>query len=91
MKFKLDVTYSEEELKFIREHNCMILSEIKLAKTDFSKNEIPLRMLKYGGTYIAEICDDESAEPVWAVLSKWKGRYHFSSYYDSLESFASGL
>lgn len=28
MKFKLDVNYSEEELKFIKKHNCEILPEI---------------------------------------------------------------
>lgn len=91
MKFKLVITYSEEELKFIGKHNCIILPEIKLSKINFAKNEVPHRMLKYGGTYITEIWDDETDELVWAVLSKWKGMYHFSSYYDSLESLALGL
>lgn len=91
MKFKLDVNYSEEELKFIKKHNCEILPEIKLTMANFAENEIPHRMLKYGGTYIAEIYDDESDNLIWAVLSKWKGNYHFSSYYDSLCSLEQGL
>lgn len=91
MKLKLDVNYSEEELKFIKEHNCDILSEVKLSKTDFTGSEYPQRMFKYGSTYIAEIYEDESGELVWAVLSKWKGRYHFSSVYDSLWLLEQGL
>lgn len=91
MKFKLDIHYSEKELKFIRKHNCDIFSEIKLSKTNFSDNEIPRRLLKYGCTYIAEIRNDEGDNLIWAVLSKWKGIYHFSSYYDSLESLEHGL
>lgn len=91
MKFELDINYSEEELKFITEHNCEILPEIKLAMANFSENEIPRRMLKYGSTYIAEIYDDESDNLIWAVLSKWKGNYHFSSYYDSLWLLEQGL
>lgn len=55
------------------------------------ENEIPQRMLEYGGTYIAEIYDDESGKRIWGVLSKWKGVYHFSSYYDSLEALEQGL
>lgn len=57
MVFKLDVNYSEEELKFIREHNCNILDEIKLSKTDFSGNEYPRRVFQYGSAYIAEILE----------------------------------
>lgn len=91
MKFILDTNYSEQELKFITEHSCEILAEIKLSKTNFSENEIPCRMLKYGGAYIAEIHDDESDKLIWAVLSKRKGIYHFGSYYDSLESLEQGL
>lgn len=55
MKFKLDTHYSEEELKFIKKHNCEIPSEIKLSKVDLLENEMPRRMLRYGRTYIAEI------------------------------------
>jgi hypothetical protein len=57
MVFKLDVNYSEEELKFIREHNCSIPDEIKLSKTDFSGNEYPRRVFQYGSAYIAEILE----------------------------------
>ena len=57
MVFKLDVNYSEEELKFIREHNCNILDKIKLSKTDFSENEYPRRVFQYGSAYIAEILE----------------------------------
>lgn len=57
MVFKLDVNYSEEELKFIREYNCSILDEIKLSKTDFSGNEYPRGVFQYGSAYIAEILE----------------------------------
>ena len=91
MKFKLDVTYSEEEHKFLEEHNCAILSEIKLSKVDFLKHEAPRRMFQYGGTYISETFDDESDGFMWAVLSKWKGVWHFTEYYDTLEGMAQGI
>lgn len=91
MVFKLDVNYSEEELKFIREHNCNILDKIKLSKTDFSENEYPRRVFQYGSAYIAEIPDNESDGLVWTVLGKWKGIYHISSIYDSLASLEHGL
>lgn len=86
MKFKLDTKYSEQEIEFVNRHNCEILSEIKLSKTKFLGNEIPRRMLIYCDTYVAEICDDESNELVWAILAKRKGRYYFSSCFDSLDS-----
>ena len=49
---------------------------------DLSEHEIPRRMFKYGSEYIGEILDDESNKLVWAVLSKWKGVYYFSTYYE---------
>ncbi len=91
MRFKLNTDYSGEELQFLEEHRCKILSEIKLSKTNFSEYEIPRRMFVYGGAYIAEIMDDESGSLVWAVLSKWKGIYHFSAYYASLEALERGM
>ena len=91
MKFRLDTNYSEEELQFLAKHNCTLLSEINLSKTNFSEYEVPCRMFKYGGTYIAEIIDDETGKLVWAVLSKWNGIYHFSTYYDCLEAMEQGL
>ena len=90
-EIQVNVNYSEEELRFIKEHNCDIVSQIKLSKIDFSGSEYPRRMLKYDGTYIAEILDNERDELVWAVLSKWKGVYHFSSIYDGLSSLEQGL
>ena len=91
MKFVLDTKYSEAELEVIKKHNCEIVSEIKLSKFKFSENETPRRILKYCGTYVAEICDDESNELVWAVLSKWKGVYHFSGIYGTLDMLEQGL
>lgn len=91
MKFILDTEYSEEELEFVNRHNCEILSEIKLSKINFSENEAPHRMLKYYGTYVAEICDDESDALIWAVLAKKKGVYHFSSCFEDLEVIEQGL
>ena len=91
MKVILDTKYAEMELKFLTRHNCEILSEIKLSKTDFSENKTPRRMFKYGNVYVAEIYDDESTDLVWAVLSKWKGTYHFSSYYEGLEVLENNL
>lgn len=91
MKFQLNTNYSEEELNFLKKHDCNILCEIKLSKTNFSEYETPRRMFQYGGAYVAEIIDDETNDLVWAVLSKWKGVYHFSGYYDSLEALEQGL
>ena len=91
MKFVLDTNYSAEELNVLESLGCEVLSEIKLSKTNFSEYEIPRRMFRYGGTYIAEIIDDETEGLVWAVLSKWKGIYHFSACSDSLETIVQGL
>ena len=91
MKFRFSVDYSEEELQFLTAHDCEILSEIRLSKTRFAESETPVRMFRYGGTYIAEVFDEESNCPVWAVLSKWKGVYHFPAYFDSLEALEQGL
>lgn len=91
MKYILDIDYSEEEHIFLESNNCEIISEIKLSETDFTDREIPRRMIKYGGQYVAEIVDEETDEIVWAVLSKWKGIWHFSSYYDSLDNMTRGI
>ena len=53
MKYILETTFNEEELNFIDKYKCEILSEIKLSKTNFTENEIPRRIIKYCGTYIA--------------------------------------
>ncbi len=92
MKFKFSVEYNEEELAFIKSHDCEIISEIKLSKTDFSENEIPKRMIKYGDSYIGEIIDNEDGSLVWGVLGKGrKGIWHFRLEYDSLEAMAEGI
>lgn len=91
MKFILNTDYSEEELKWLEENNCKILSEIKLSRTNFKENEIPRRMFKYGGAYIGEVLDNEDNEFMWAVLSKWKGVYNFTYCYESLDTLEQGL
>ncbi len=72
-------------MNFLNRHNCEILSGIKLSKISLSEHEIPRRMFKYGGEYIGEIYDDVNGEYVWAVLTKWKGVYHISGYYQDLK------
>lgn len=91
MRLKLDTDYSAEEMEFIGRNGCVILSEIKLGRTGFSADEAPRRMFVYGGAYIAEIIDDESGEPVWAVLSKFRGVYGYTSYYSDLSALENGL
>lgn len=85
MKYILETTFNEEELNFIDKYKCEILSEIKLSKTNFTENEIPRRIIKYCGTYIAEIIDDEDNQLIWAALTKYKGLWHYSCYYETLE------
>lgn len=91
MRFIFDTNYSEKELEFLRKHNCEILSEIKLSKTDFSVEEIPRRMFRYYGIYVGEIIDDETKDFCWGILSKYKGVYRFTSSYESLELLEQGL
>ncbi|MGN0649446.1 MAG: hypothetical protein ACI4KM_03340 [Oscillospiraceae bacterium] len=85
MKYKLETTFNKEELFFIDEYKCEILSEIKLSKTKFKENEIPRRIIKYCGTYIAEIFDDEDNQFMWAILSKYKGIWSYSYCFETLE------
>ncbi|MCC8024694.1 MAG: hypothetical protein LIP16_05235 [Clostridium sp.] len=91
MKFIFDTKYSETELEFLSSHNCKIISEIKLSKMDLPEHEIPRRMFKYGGGYFGEIYDDESNKLVWAALRRWRGVYHFSTYYEDLDVLEQGL
>ncbi len=91
LKYKLSTDYTAEEIGFLARNNCEILPEIRLGKTDFSNNETPRRMFRYGGEYIAEIIDDESGEPVWAVLSKFRGVYGFTAFYSDLHALENGL
>ena len=85
MKLRLNTEYSEAELDFVNRNSCQILSEIQLSKTSFSAQEAPRRMLKYHGTYVAEICDAGEGGLIWAVLEKKKGIYHVSSCFEDLE------
>lgn len=88
MKFSFNTNYSAEELDFLTKNNCEILSELKLSRVGFT--EIPQRMIKYCGTYVAEISDEEGLS--WAVLSKSRtGAYIFTSCYSDLPSMAEGL
>lgn len=91
MRFKLNTDYTAEEKDFIARNDCVIFSEIRLGRTDFSDNETPRRMFAYGGAYIAEIIDDESGKTVWAVLSEFKGVYRFTAYYSDLSALENGL
>lgn len=81
----LNIEYSEQEQAFLKKHNCKILSEIKLPNS----LTLPTRMFSYGNTYIGEIKEDDGL--VWAVLSKFKGRYHWSECYSDLDALEGGL
>ena len=87
MTVRLNTEYSDKELIFIKEHNCQILSEIKLPKS--FNHELPARMFIYGGAYIGEIEDGEGT--VWSVLSKFKGKYHWGECYNDLETLEAGF
>lgn len=89
MRFKLDRNYSDKEIEFIKENNCEILDELKLSKTDFQSGELPLRAIKYGGAYICKV--SETSEPAWAELTKFRGVFCFSNYYDSLKTVKENL
>lgn len=87
MTINLSIEYSEKELAFLKEHNCEILSEIKLPN-GFDQ-ELPKRMFIYGGTYIGEIEDEDGL--VWAVLGKFKGKYHWGGCYADLKALEDGF
>lgn len=82
MKITLNTEYSEQDLAFLKEHSCEILSQIKLPE-DFS-DALPLRMFTYGGAYIGEIQDEDGI--VWACLNKFKGKYRWGECYENLQS-----
>lgn len=48
-------------------------------------------MICFGGTYVGEVFDEENKDFSWAVLSKWKGVYQFTSYYSTLQQLEQGL
>uniref|UniRef100_UPI004055A65E hypothetical protein n=1 Tax=Agathobacter sp. TaxID=2021311 RepID=UPI004055A65E len=88
LKFTFDTKYSLEELEFLKKHKCEIISELKLAKVGFE--EVPKRMIKYNGTYLAEIQEED--EMYWAALGKSrKGESVFASCYSDLPSMAEGI
>lgn len=87
MTVRLNTEYSENELAFLNAHNCEILSEIKLPKS--SDLTFPIRMFIYGSSYIGEIEDE--GELVWAVLSKFKDKYHWGGCYNNLETLEANL
>lgn len=87
MRFILNTDYSAEELAFIERNRCEVISEIRLSSVAFA--EMPRRMIRYCGTYVAEIEDD--GELCWAVLEKWKGQYQFLQQFPDFESMRAGL
>lgn len=87
MRFILNTDYSAEELSFIERNRCEIVPKIRLSNVAFT--ERPVRMIRYCGTYVAEIEDD--GELCWAILEKWKGLYHFSQLFPDLESMQDGF
>ena len=87
MTIRLNTEYSEQELAFLNANNCDILSEIKLP--DLSGLALPTRMFICGSSYIGEIKDD--GELFWAVLSKFKGKYHWGECYSDLKALEKGL
>ena len=87
MVIKLGTEYSEKELEFINEHGCEILPKIKLPNN--FEFELPKRMFIYGGSYIGEIEDKDGL--VWSVLSKFKGKFHWSECYEDLKALEDGI
>lgn len=87
MVIKLSMDYSDEEWAFIYEHGCEILSEIKLP--NWFNCAVPLRMFVYGGCYVGEIEDEDGL--VWAVLSKFRGRFQWGGLYEDLKALEDGL
>ena len=90
MKFHFDTNYTDEEMAFIKKNNCEILSEIKLSKVAFTEN--PRRMINYSGTYVAEVCEEDTGELCWAVLTRnRKGFHDFAMYSPTLQIMANSL
>lgn len=87
MVIKLSTDYSDEEWAFIYEHGCEVLSEIKLP--NWFNCAAPLRMFVYGGCYVGEIDDEDKL--VWAVLSKFRGRFQWGELYGDLKALEDGL
>lgn len=80
MVIRLCTDYSDEERAFLHENGCKVLSEIKLP--NYFNCAVPRRMFVYGGSYIGEIEDGL----VWALLSKFRGRFQWSECYADLKT-----
>ena len=55
----------------------------------FAEDALPTVLIEFGGTYLAKT--ELDGETVWAVVSKRKGKLHYSSYADTLEALLAGL
>lgn len=61
----------------------------KIQRNKFPEYAPPEIMIAFGGTYIAKTVID--GERVWAVVSKYKGRFYYETYADTLEVLLAGL
>lgn len=98
MKFILNTDYDEDEMRFITQHDCEILSEVTLKSVAFTENDTPRRMIKYCGELIAEVVDEEDGSLVWSVLRRggrragaYKNKWYCGDIYEDLWSMAEGL
>ncbi len=82
MVIRLSTDYSDEERVFLTGHGCEVLSEIKLP--NYFNCAVPRRMFVYGGSYIGEIEEEDGL--VWAVLSKFRGRFQWGECYADLKT-----
>lgn len=57
-----------------------VIGNIPIKK--FSEDAAPSMLIEFGGTYIAKTVID--GERVWAVVSKSKGKFRYTSYADML-------
>ena len=88
---KLDKSYADNMTNIVRQTYGIDVKVSSISKVNFSEYEIPRRIFRYYGDYIAEIIDNGTNRPVWAVLSKWKGVWHFPAYFDSLQTLEQSL
>ncbi len=64
----------------------MIYQKLQSGKQVGTDKRIDKSGVFYWYSYVVQKVDDETGSLVWAVLSKWKGIYHFSAYYASLKN-----
>lgn len=64
-----------------------IIEKIPFGK--FVEEELPTALVLFGGTYLARTRID--GENVWAVISKYKGRFRYGAYADTLKALLAGL